>query len=94
MGNITVVKFAKIRLLKLFTTTDLGLGARISGIQQERSNNEIFLSEKAYTKRIIKSAKMASTKPAKTLLSLAHPLYEKRISVPEPERQEMDAIPF
>lgn len=87
-------KFAKIRLLKLCTTTDLGVCACISGIQQERSNDYIFLSEKAYTERIINRAKMASTKSAKTLLSLAHPLYEKRISVPQPERQEMDAIPF
>lgn len=93
-GPDSAVADVKSELVKLFTVTDLGECNHFLGIKVERKQNGVFLSQKAYTERIIEKAGMANSKPVKAPLTLGHPLYDQRVPLNEKEADEMSGVPY
>lgn len=80
VGSAKPFLHAKKVLCNLVTVTDLGECSYFLGVKIERTVKGLFLSQKAYTERVIDLAGMAKAKPGKTPLPLSHCLYEVRIS--------------
>ena len=94
IGSDSEVTKVKSELKEIFTVTDLGLCSYFFGISIIRKPDGIFLSQKAYTEKLIEAAGMTNCKPAKSPLPLHHPLYAKRETVTETARAKMDYKPF
>lgn len=85
---------AKKVICNLFTVTDLGECSYVLGLKIERTVKGLFLSQKAYTERVIDLAGMAKAKPCKTPLPLLHCLYEVRKSPTADETNFMRDRPY
>lgn len=92
-SKVSVDKVKKL-ISKHLTITDLGQCSSFLGIKMNRRDDGLFLSQGAYTSRVLEMAKMSDCKPTSTPLPMAHSLYRKRVTSTEKERQEMTSIPY
>ena len=93
IGSESEVTKVKSELKEIFTVTELGLCSYFLEISIIRKPGGIFLSQKAYTKKLIEAAGMTNCKSAKSPL-LHHPLYAKRETLTETALAKMDDKPF
>ena len=93
-GSKENVSSVKKTLADLFTVTDLGECKYFLGIKIDRSPNGLFLSQRAYTERLINAAGMTDAKPKRTPLPLAHKLYEKPMPTTDADKLTMRGKPY
>lgn len=94
IGSSAVVSDVKKQLSKLLTVTDLGACSYFLGINISKGPRGLFLSQSAYSVRLVESSGMAQCKPVKSPLPLAHPLYDERRKLTESEVKEMVNKPY
>ena len=74
----------------IFTVTNLGKCSHYLGVKIEYRSDGIFLSQSAYIRKIIATAKLTTAKASKTPLPMSHPIYEKIVKQTKKEEKEMD----
>lgn len=94
IGDKTSVKKAKNLISRHVNVTDIGPCSHFLGIKIDRRDDGLFLSQGAYTRRVLDMAKMADCKPTGTPLPLAHPLYREQAASTPSQRQEMSTVPY
>lgn len=94
IGPSRDVVTVKSRLSGLFTVTDLGPCSYFLGIDIRRGPSGLFLSQSAYSERLVKAASMMDCKPVRSPLPLSHPLYEERTPLSDKESSEMQSKPY
>lgn len=85
---------SRLEIREVLTLSDLRPLLYLPRVKIDFREDGIFMSQSAYTKRIINIANMSAAKPTKYLLLLSHPLYEEVTGVPSQEAIEMSEVPF
>lgn len=93
-GSLRTVADVKSMLLKLFTVTEIGECKSFLGIKIDRTKDGLFLSQRAYIKRLIKAARMEKAHPKKTPLPLGHRNYEAPVPTTAEDKHVLCDKPY
>lgn len=93
VGSKSPFKWVKSSFRSWFSTIELGPCKNYLGVLVERTDSDCYMSQEAFTRKVIDLAVHSDAKPTPSSLSMSRFIYENREEISDDERVEMKSGP-